>query len=368
MKKLLLPALLIFASVITFAQSNCGIGFAVSGDTAYIGFSTDFHRDIYIDSNKAGIYPWGDTLQGGSNDPNPHFYAPYWVGQYQGTGQKCLNYYISQAEGAFVPVGISFGNKKVDSVGGQPVDTVFNTIDLSGPNKTVTVTVVNQSLAKDSSIYFRISLQDVNDSTLDTYSSVVPGSEYKYVIQDTIKYLDTVVFTADFTNAYKTEYKYAFDYYNIQTSCPNNSATTNQVFDWHHIKGVNFTVLNANQDPNSGTCYYQDSTVLLPISILNVQVGECPARVAGVTKPKISLENLTIMPNPANSVATINYDNVSSSNIVVKVSNLTGRVVKTVEGGAASTSFSVADLPQGMYIVTIEVDGMPASAERLMVR
>lgn len=354
-KTLLLPAFILFLKVVVLAQTepNCQVGFA-SGMT---GFYQNFADtvDFRIDST-TGIFPWGDTLQGGPNDPNPHFYAPF----KKTPGE--ITYWVSQGEGELIPFGISFGYTI------QGKDTIPNTIDLTN-DKTFDLSLTNLSYEMDSTVFFRLAIQDINDSILDTYAGVenYPFETWAYTIQDTLIPQETVNFSGTFEGAYRAHWKYLFDYYEMPRGCAPNPSSIDQVFDFKHVKSVLFTVINLNQDPNSTTCYYSDSLVQLPVAIDYVRLGACPGTMVTGTS-KRSSSRFTMSPNPANSFVTVECPDASSNAITVKIANSTGRLVKTMESSSSSTSISVADLQPGFYIVSLEADGIPVSAEKLVVK
>jgi len=78
---------------------------------------------------------------------------------------------------------------------------------------------------------------------------------------------------------------------------------------------------------------------------------------------------LTISPNPASNVATIDYAS-TSSNMSIVVKNLLGAVVFTSElsGSNGKISINTTDFTDGIYFVTTMSNGTPLSTKKLVVR
>jgi len=360
MKKVLLSFALAAFVFAAKAQTCSNVGFSTDANGNYIGFYQDFSDtgDFYVAANQAGIFPWGDV---DATDTN-HFYAPFTkTGGY-------LTYTVRQEEGRFEPVGISFGK--------DTNTNKINTIDLSG-NADFEVGIKNLS-AED--VTFRISIQDTNGNNIDTYakaSEETNGAYYLYTIATTLSAGASVVFNSSdikqeevpgsFANGYYTKYTYTFDPIAEPNGCPNNPGTISQDFDFTAVSGILFTMLNAKASSASTTCYYQEALTDASVAIDYIKIGNVCPGLAGIKKANNVLRNLNIVPNPATSIATVNYE-TAASNVVVKVSDLAGAVVKTVNGSSTSASFNVADLAHGLYIVTVEVDGSPVSMKKLMVK
>jgi Secretion system C-terminal sorting domain len=64
-------------------------------------------------------------------------------------------------------------------------------------------------------------------------------------------------------------------------------------------------------------------------------------------------------PNPFNNILTINYDVTEATNVTISIMSTLGQVVKVlvsdkVEAGSYQINESTADLPTGVYIVTLQ--------------
>jgi hypothetical protein len=89
-------------------------------------------------------------------------------------------------------------------------------------------------------------------------------------------------------------------------------------------------------------------------------------------KAAVTESNLRMYPNPTNSNVTLLFKGMEGENAVVNVSDLSGRVVKTINLGKldssdASYSFETSDLSSGIYIVNINGDSGAKRAGKLVV-
>lgn len=96
--------------------------------------------------------------------------------------------------------------------------------------------------------------------------------------------------------------------------------------------------------------------------------------VIGIDEPSVEDNTLavSISPNPAQNRAVIKVDLQNNSNIQVKLSSLTGQLVREISRSGLSTGLhnigiDVSDLPAGTYICSIQAEGKIAT-EKLIVR
>jgi hypothetical protein len=82
------------------------------------------------------------------------------------------------------------------------------------------------------------------------------------------------------------------------------------------------------------------------------------------TSPKLS----SLFPNPANNNVTVNYS-LNQGQASLEVKNVLGQVqrVLPIVAGSKSTNISVADLPSGVYFVTLKSNGSIIDTKRLVV-
>ncbi len=98
------------------------------------------------------------------------------------------------------------------------------------------------------------------------------------------------------------------------------------------------------------------------VSFDNLQIG---SNVDGILKGS-KVSSISISPNPASDFTTLTYN--ATSEAVVNVSDLKGTVVKTVKGSTTSATINTSDLTSGLYVVTVNVDGVPSAVEKLVVK
>lgn len=76
-----------------------------------------------------------------------------------------------------------------------------------------------------------------------------------------------------------------------------------------------------------------------------------------------TIENVMLYPNPANDLLYINFDALNTGTAEVSINDIAGRILKKefrdidTQGTDNQIDISVSDLPQGFYILTIELAG-----------
>lgn len=90
------------------------------------------------------------------------------------------------------------------------------------------------------------------------------------------------------------------------------------------------------------------------------------ANVTPIEKPATRLVSLS--PNPATEDILVRFEQAAGG--VLEFRNLVGQVIRTeaVFGGVGSQRVSVADLADGVWLVTYKVDGVAVSTKRLVIR
>lgn len=75
-----------------------------------------------------------------------------------------------------------------------------------------------------------------------------------------------------------------------------------------------------------------------------------------------------VFPNPASNQVAINY-NISQTQSTIEIKNLLGQVqrVLPVVAGSKNINISVADMPEGIYFVTLKSGGNIIDTKRLMI-
>jgi hypothetical protein len=77
------------------------------------------------------------------------------------------------------------------------------------------------------------------------------------------------------------------------------------------------------------------------------------------------VSNLAVFPNPANDMVKIDFDLKKPSHVTVNISDINGKrliqVLKGKHSGNIRKEINVSELPQGIYLINIEVDGKSAT-------
>ncbi|GAL83025.1 hypothetical protein MYP_251 [Sporocytophaga myxococcoides] len=108
---------------------------------------------------------------------------------------------------------------------------------------------------------------------------------------------------------------------------------------------------------NSGVCDAE-------ANIDNIKVSG-PGVIASILN-NARVSTISLAPNPASDFTTLNYN--ATAETVVNVADLKGTVVKTVKGSTTSATINTSDLTSGLYVVTVNVDGVPSAVEKLVVK
>ena len=77
-----------------------------------------------------------------------------------------------------------------------------------------------------------------------------------------------------------------------------------------------------------------------------------------------------LLPNPANSVVTLNYNSQTPNSININVFDVTGKMVhqqsNSIDQGDNSIDLSINQLPEGYYVVQL-TDGAIQIREKLLI-
>ena len=92
----------------------------------------------------------------------------------------------------------------------------------------------------------------------------------------------------------------------------------------------------------------------------------------GITEPGKSLSDFRITPNPVHGVVHFSVQNQTNAPFEVSLSDITGRQIVNLEStsGTQQTdlSFDTADLPKGLYLVTLKQSGAILETRKLLVQ
>ncbi len=74
-------------------------------------------------------------------------------------------------------------------------------------------------------------------------------------------------------------------------------------------------------------------------------------------------------PNPARSITAFNYNIKSGSKAEVKIINMLGKTVKSIDVNTSTGNvvLSTADLPSGVYFISLNVEGKNSAVQKLVV-
>lgn len=326
MKNFLLSSLLV-AGII--GSANAQTQFKItSGPCSPTGVGYTYFFDDFESSTElmhpyepSGVYIWGEDTLTGVGSINDGFQAL--VNRDNSTFEAV----VTQAQAEYVPFGISFGDD-----GGT-----INTLDLSWDAWSDGGAYFRMALTNNSAtdIIFRISLQDTNGVTADTYAAAsadVGGFANAYMYSSSINIAagESVYFMEDLSDGVYANY----------------GTNTFDTVDFTQIKGVNFTVIN---QLNTGAPDYNPLAIAnVGISIDNLQVGW--RMCSGLNDNIIDL--VDISPNPFNNFVT-----VTTGGPMIKgyqILNLNGQVVQSGNNiDAGSYRIDTGNLDAGMYFVKV---------------
>ncbi|MBI1781664.1 MAG: T9SS type A sorting domain-containing protein, partial [Sphingobacteriales bacterium] len=90
----------------------------------------------------------------------------------------------------------------------------------------------------------------------------------------------------------------------------------------------------------------------------------------GIKENTVNHINFTIFPNPSNEKVVLNYTLKSTENVVIKISDVTGKIVKELKPngviGNNKQELNTSNLSQGIYTITIQGDNS-LSSQKLIV-
>lgn len=85
----------------------------------------------------------------------------------------------------------------------------------------------------------------------------------------------------------------------------------------------------------------------------------------GISAISNKIANLSVYPNPSNEVIKVGFDLKHSSEVTIDITDLSGKhlisVLSGKHNGSIAREINVAELPQGIYLMRIEIDGKTAT-------
>jgi hypothetical protein len=92
--------------------------------------------------------------------------------------------------------------------------------------------------------------------------------------------------------------------------------------------------------------------------------------VTGIAENTINAANLSIFPNPSNEKVVLDYTLKSTENVVIKITDVTGKVVKELKPNAVignnKQELNTSNFSQGIYTITIQGNNS-LSSQKLIV-
>ncbi len=97
-------------------------------------------------------------------------------------------------------------------------------------------------------------------------------------------------------------------------------------------------------------------------NIINVAKVPITTSATGVNEVKELVNNVNVFPNPALSVANVNFNIVESNNVSVTLSNLVGQIVFTanlghLKAGAHTYPLDASKINSGLYLISVRAGG-----------
>jgi aminopeptidase N len=88
--------------------------------------------------------------------------------------------------------------------------------------------------------------------------------------------------------------------------------------------------------------------------------------------PQTEVSSLSVYPNPSTDLLTIIFENKATSQVKIKLLSASGQLIKTIidetkSAGKNTVSFVTASLPTGVYVVSLECEGV-ATNRKIVVR
>jgi PKD repeat protein len=80
-----------------------------------------------------------------------------------------------------------------------------------------------------------------------------------------------------------------------------------------------------------------------------------------ITDESLLVDEPSVFPNPANNLVKVAIPYVSQRDIPIKLFDLTGRniLITSIRKGNYSTIFNIEDIPDGLYLIQLEIDNKP---------
>lgn len=124
------------------------------------------------------------------------------------------------------------------------------------------------------------------------------------------------------------------------------------------LGGDNHDVLFVTQDYNTS-----DTTTMRDLILNNMTAG----------LEQNTIQNVSIYPNPVSNLLTVNFEALQGSEMLMQLTDLSGKVVMTFEKeklnkGISEKQIDISGLPVGSYILSLEMNGTLVTEKINVVR
>jgi hypothetical protein len=316
----------------------------------------------------ASVYP-DLTAPGTQGDTNGFSVIPECSGSQ-------MQFTVSKTKGNYEAVKLYFRNNLPDDVSTDP-----NTIDLRN-NSNFSFDIQNLS-AKELKI--RVEIQDINDSLINTWYTFAdkPVSDtWKYYIGKSLPPSmaapkpfsalateDPTYIVIPSHTPFASSNKFAGGFNAIFVPEPGKCYGTflkSNKFDFSRVKSINFVIFS--KDLIDNICFEPVAINDVKIAISNLKIGDyevfCDV-VMGLPAEN-AVTQTSISPNPAADFTTIRYN--TENDVTVSVYDLNGSLVLSANGNNREAVLNTAELKTGLYMVTVEADGVVSKPEKLFVK
>jgi hypothetical protein len=208
---------------------------------------------------------------------------------------------------------------------------------------------------------------------VEAHWDVANETDASMMLMVTRTFLDTV---SPFNYPYSSGEPGAYERFCWGPTCFNygtDSSPTNEAFFVTLQPGQSTSTFRSDYYPNglegSTTlqyCFHPEGEPLGGACHSITFTAVAAASVAPIEKQPTRLVSLS--PNPASEEVLVLFEQAAGG--VLEFRNLVGQVIRTeaVFGGVSAQRVSVADLADGIWLVTYKVDGVAVSTKRLVIR
>lgn len=208
---------------------------------------------------------------------------------------------------------------------------------------------------------------------VEAHWDVANETEAPLMLMVTRTFIDTV---SPFNYPYSSEEPGAYERFCWGPTCFNygtDSSPSNEAFFVTLQPGQSTSTFRSDYYPNglegSTTlqyCFHPEGEPLGGACHSITFTAVATANVTPIEKQATRLVSLS--PNPASEDILVRFEQAAGG--VLEFRNLVGQVIRTeaVFGGVSSQRVSVADLADGIWLVTYKVDGVALSTKRLVIR